>query len=563
MRLFLTGLYFLLLAGKGYAQQPVAVLKFISTDVRIVKSKTAWPATASVIWNGTGWEGEVIAAQLLLQTRQPFTSLSLRATELSDSRGHVIPTKAIQASFIHFVWANGLNADGGGCGIPVPGDSSLVADRIGNNRLTQTDSGTLQPLWLRITIPCNIQAGQFSGKLLVWSSSHCIAEIGYKVNVQPRKLPVPGAWHTDLDLWQNPYSIARWYHVRPWSAAHFRLMKPYMQQLGQAGQKTITATLIDDPWNGQTFDIYHSMIGWIQHTNHSWSFNYHIFDRWVAFMVRCGIRSQINCYGMLPWNNRFTYYNESRHKDTVMIAAPSSAAYRRYWYRMLCDFARHLKKKGWQGKVYIAMDERPLPAMQAALAVIKKADPTFKVALAGVYHPELADLIQDYSLPSTDTIPAEQLTRRTAKGYHTTFYTCCTEGTPNTFTFSPTAESAWLPLYAHHKGFNGYLRWAYNCWNKKPVDDSRFGTWASGDAFLVYPDNNSSIRFERLKEGMQYAEKADILRSEFQRKKQTQQLRQLDAAFAPFELRNLKTIPADRMVEALESTIDLLSDESN
>ena len=47
--------------------------------------------------------------------------------------------------------------------------------------------------------------------------------------------------------------------------------------------------------------------------------------------------------------------------------------------------------------------------------------------------------------------------------------------------------------------------------------DSRFTKWPGGDAYLVYPDAHSSIRFERLREGIQDYEKIRILREELAR----------------------------------------------
>jgi hypothetical protein len=63
-------------------------------------------------------------------------------------------------------------------------------------------------------------------------------------------------------------------------------------------------------------------------------------------------------------------------------------------------------------------------------------------------------------------------------------------------------------------GFDGFLRWAYNSWPKDPNVDSRFIKWPSGDDFLVYPGARSSVRFERLREGIQDYEKIRILRTE-------------------------------------------------
>jgi hypothetical protein len=63
-------------------------------------------------------------------------------------------------------------------------------------------------------------------------------------------------------------------------------------------------------------------------------------------------------------------------------------------------------------------------------------------------------------------------------------------------------------------GFDGFLRWAFNNWVEDPEVDSRYIRWPSGDTYFVYPDAQSSIRFERLREGIQDYEKTRILRDE-------------------------------------------------
>jgi len=49
---------------------------------------------------------------------------------------------------------------------------------------------------------------------------------------------------------------------------------------------------------------------------------------------------------------------------------------------------------------------------------------------------------------------------------------------------------------------------------ENPLIDSRFTTWPSGDTYLVYPGAHSSVRFERVREGIQDYEKIRILREE-------------------------------------------------
>jgi hypothetical protein len=83
---------------------------------------------------------------------------------------------------------------------------------------------------------------------------------------------------------------------------------------------------------------------------------------------------------------------------------------------------------------------------------------------------------------------------------------------PNTFVFSPPAEGRWLGWYAAAYGYDGFLRWAYDAWPADPVRDARHVLWPAGDTFLIYPGAVSSIRFEKLREGIVDYEKIRLIR---------------------------------------------------
>lgn len=101
---------------------------------------------------------------------------------------------------------------------------------------------------------------------------------------------------------------------------------------------------------------------------------------------------------------------------------------------------------------------------------------------------------------------------RREQNYNTTFYVCCGPFYPNTFTSSEPYEAEMLGWYNVAHDYDGMLRWAYNSWPADPQVDSRYGNWMAGDTYLVYPYNRSSIRFERLIDGIETAEKVRALR---------------------------------------------------
>ncbi|GAA4409061.1 DUF4091 domain-containing protein [Nibrella viscosa] len=533
---------------------------FASPDVRYEKH-TAPTAALSSLWSAKAWRGEKVHTQLLIWTTAPLAPVSLEWGDLRSSNGSRIPASQVKAGFVRYVMTDALNPDGTGCGNRKAADfdSSLVADAIDFTPSLAIAQQTTQPIWLSVSVPANTPVGVYKGTVTIKTGKNTrLTPLEYTIDVLNHTLPAPKDWRFHLDLWQNPYAVARVHTVKPWSQAHMNVMKPYMQLLANAGQKVITTTIINDPWRSQTEDVYGSMVRWIKKKDGTWTYDYTLFDQWVSYMMALGIDQQINCYSMIPWDLKFAYYDEAARKDTFLIAKTGTPEYDNHWRPMLTDFARHLKQKGWFAKTTIAMDERPLEAMQKAIALIKSVDKGFKVVLAGNYHPEIQQDLADYSVASNQVIDPTTLQQRKQRGQKTTFYTACPEGYPNTFTFSPPAESTWLAWHSAHKGYNGYLRWAYNSWVKDPLRDSRFRSWAAGDTYFVYPGPRTSLRFERLIEGIQDYEKTRILREQFQQNNQPDKLRQLEQVLDGFEITNLKTTSAGEQLQAAKKVLKSL-----
>ncbi|MET7001179.1 DUF4091 domain-containing protein [Chitinophaga defluvii] len=532
---------------------------FADVSVRYEKRNAPDAATLPKQWTAKAWKGEKVHTQLLIWTAQPLQEVSMEVLPLQDDKGNKIKTSQISTGFLRYVMTDGLNKEGGGCGHRAPGeyDSSLVADAIDIINKRDIPANTTQPVWLSVDVPANTPAGIYNGYVKVKIGRNSTpAMLPYQVQVLEHTLPAPKDWKYHLDLWQSPYAISRMYGVKDWSKAHFAAMKPYMQELAKVGQKVITATIIHDPWNSQTEDIYGTMVKWTKKRDGSWAYDYTVFDKWVQFMMDLGIRNEISCYSMIPWNLKFYYYDEAAGKDTFIIAKPGTAEYTAHWKPMLTDFAKHLKAKGWFGITAIAMDERPMKDMQQALAIIKAVDKNFKVSMAGNYHPEIEADIHDYCIAAGLDFDKDVRAYRKQHNMPSTFYTCCTEGFPNTFTFSPPAEATWLGWHAAAKGYDGYLRWAYNCWVKDPLQDSRFRTWAAGDTYLVYPGWRSSIRFERLREGIQDFEKIRILREKFTQAHNTAKLEALDKMLTGFEISALKSTSAADMLKTAKAQLN-------
>lgn len=541
-----------------------SVTKFLNVSVVSIDkrfSKHSVPNTEKTLsWFGEAWKGEKLNAQIVLWSAKALEDVHCTSSDLLDAEGNTIDAKNIGFFFVRYVLSDEF-ANGCGNRSSIDFDSLLVADALDPTPYFAMEANTARPVWFTISVPENCIAGNYKGTLVVEAKKQKKMEIEINVLVTDNLLPKPQDWSFHLDLWQNPFSVARYYNVEVWSEEHFKLLKPLMEMLADAGQKCITASIMPNPWGGQTFDPFESMIQWKKNENGSWSYDYTHFDNWIDFQMECGISKQINCYTMIPWGNRFSYFDEATNKDTTITTTPGTAAYRALWTPFLKQFMEHLKEKGWEDMTTIAMDERSVEEMQAMIAFVHTIAPDLKLTLAGGYHEEISNDIYDLSVASQTIVAPEAIQQRVVKGLHTTYYVCCKEPYPNNFTFSPPAESAYMGWYAAANGYDGFLRWAYNSWVEHPLTDSRFRSWPAGDTYFVYP-GLSSIRFERLREGIQDYEKIRILKKELldnPSKVAAMKLELLEEVLKTFIIPELKYIPAGQFVNKGKKIIAELS----
>lgn len=512
-------------------------------------------------FNHVAWRGEKVFAQAVVSSEEELKDVRLSVSDLRNGKS-LIGAENIRLQFVSYVVSDLLDTTKyGQCGSRE--DKSkwgevLVADVLDINDSMTVPAGRKQPVWMTVSVPSDARPGKYSGKLTVTSSNAKARSLNVELTVADHVLPPARDWTFHLDLWQNPYSVARYENVPLWSDAHFEAMRPVMRMLAEAGQKSVTATIMSRPWNGQTEDAFGSMVTKIRRIDGTWLYDYTIFDRWVEFMFSLGIDRQINCYSMIPWALQFDYIDQATSSPATFQAAPGSEEYNEYWGAFIADFARHLKAKGWFEKTMIAMDERPLESMQAVLGLIRKVEPAFKISLAGNYHEPVIYDIVDFSetFSGKQEFPESAKAKRKELGLTTTFYTCCAEAHPNMFVISNPDEAAWLGWFAQAEGYDGYLRWAYNSWTLDPLTDTRFRTWPAGDCFVVYPGGRGSVRFSKLTEGIQDFEKVRILRSRWQETGNEAKLGQLTGILKSFTSETVLAEGPTKALAAAKSFLD-------
>lgn len=467
------------------------------------------------------WRGERIGVEALIAACDGVDGLAVKL------KGE----KWGEASFMRYVLTTAYNI----CGYPsdtLP--TYTVADMIDMpGAIVDMPAHSVRPVWVSMEVPRDASVGLHKFELVVEQNGKEAGKLSLAVDVSERTLPEPKDYSFYLDLWQQPYAVSRYYGVEPWSEEHFEKLKPYARMLGRAGQKAVSVILFYEPWGEQSHDKFLPMVETRLTKKGKWEYDYTILDKYVEFMEQNGVVGDIECFTMIPWDMEFRYYDEASKGYKTIKTTSDSREYEDLWTNFLRSLNEHVKSKGWADRMVIVMDERGLGEILNARKVARASVPDIRLALAGNYHGELAEDLDIYTLLVGDWFPKKVMDRRKAKGYKTLIYTCCANVSPNIFSNSQPADAAYLAPYATATGWDGYLHWSFMNWTDNPLEDSRFRMFAPGDTFFVYPDGRSSIRYERMLEGIQLSEKIHILRQEALMSGDVERVKELDAALLP------------------------------
>jgi hypothetical protein len=481
-------------------------------------------------WEATGWRGERLNTQILIWSPDTLNQVRFTINDLKNEQGKILSKNNLQLNMVRYVVANyPYGSPDVTCGETPYKNGFLMPDRFERFERFDVPGKTVRPVWLSFNIPADTKPGTYTGTIQVKDTKEQRV-LQIKITVQNQLLPKPHEWKYRLDLWQNPWAVADYYHLKPWGAEHKALLKKHLQLYADAGGKYITTYGVHSPWADNEYSIEGGMIEWIKTNNGSWKFDYTIFDEYVELAMSVGIDKAITVYTPVPWGERFRYKEETTGNYVYERWPTSSDTFKTNWNAFLTDLKKHLERKGWFKKTYIGINENTMEQTLEAIKITRKNSKDWKITYAGNWHQQLDTLLDDYCFLYGNEANVQQVKARAKRGQTTTYYVCCNPAKPNNFLFSPPTEGRWMGWYSAAHGYNGFLRWAYDSWPADPMRDARYGSWAAGDCFLVYPGGNSCIRFEKLREGIADYEKIRIIR-ELAAKSSDSKVKQLMAAF--------------------------------
>lgn len=349
------------------------------------------------------------------------------------------------------------------------------------------------------------KVGNFTGKIVLGEEV-----LNFSVQVAFAK---ENAEYFSLELWQYPYTVARYAGLKKeelFTITHEKLVKQNLKRYQEAGGNAIAVTIVEDPWNHQTFDAYPSLVRWEKIEDH-FQFDFSHFDTYVQWNLDLGITGKIKSFSLVPWENRIFYYE----KGALVEERPEigSSRWKEIWEEFLRAYMKHLMEKGWFDLTYIAMDERPLKEMAAVIDLIKHCSNSkgqcLKLSGALNYQgvdSEILDAYHDISVSQSHIGNFQEFRKfcqkRQEKGLMTSLYNCVGDY-PSMFSLSQPQETSLILWFAASLEVDGFLRWALDAWSENPFEQVNHWYWESGDPFLIYPENAVSPRFLQLQNTLQ------------------------------------------------------------
>ncbi|WP_461810935.1 glycoside hydrolase domain-containing protein [Faecalimonas sp.] len=476
----------------------------------------------------SAWKNDTAVSQISLYTKDArVKNVSVSVSDFVSTNGAKIDQENIEASFVKSVQAYTGMSGYGDPNRPLPvGNRKEASEVLYQTTPITVPSKTLQNVWLSVNVPKDVKAGDYTGTVTVKGDKvNTPLTFTYTLHVADATLKDATEFKEgfDIELWQNPYRVAEYYGVEPFSQKHFEILTPHMEKYKSIGGHAITTTIVDDAWAGQTYGEksvkFPSMIKWTKKENGEFSFDYTDFDKWILFNKKLKIGDKIVCYSIIPWNHKVTYYDEKKKENVTVTLATGSSEWTNMWTAFLKNLMNHMEEKGWKEETYIGIDERgfDMRAFDLIDKIVGKDGEPFKTAGAMdgfVEKKAMAMRVDDLNVGSiaVKQHPAEfekLRQEREEAGLRTTIYTC-TGHIPGNFSLSAPGESYWTMLYSYSVGGEGYLRWAYDSWVKDPLRDTTHNAFEAGDCFLIFPDekdsqnpvSKSSLRLEKMAEGV-------------------------------------------------------------
>lgn len=373
-------------------------------------------------------------------------------------------------------------------------------------------------LWIDLTAAG--QAGTFPVTLVMKDlNGKKLKEIKVILKVIDCELPEQTLIHTE---WLHSDCLADYYQVPVFGSRYWEIVENFMRTAAAHGVNMILTPLFTYPLDtliGKERTTV-QLVG-VTKERTGYTFDFTEFTRWIELSKKCGFAYFEMGHLFSQWGARYApkvmaYTDGGKKQIFGWDTQADSPQYREFLHQFLPALTGKLRELQIADKTYFHISDEPnelnIDTYKIAREMVKEDLKGFPILDALSTPAFYKEGIVTHPVPANDHIE-EFLEIGFA---HRWVYYCCEEymDVSNRFFAMPSCRNRIIGVQMYLYDIEGFLHWGYNYYNSQysirkinpyavtDADDA----FPSGDAFLVYPDENGeaveSIRLMVLEEGL-------------------------------------------------------------
>ena len=385
--------------------------------------------------------------------------------------------------------------------------------------LEPMEDGAIRPLnrqyrsiWISWKLPPQTKGGSYSVCVRIsGANGSCSVQRSCALTLRVGLCPLAeqSLIHTQ---WFHADCLAQYYGVEPWSDGHWKTVENFIRFAAEeCGVNTLLTPVFTPPLDtevgGERLTV---QLVEIVEEEGNYRFRFDRLEKWARICRTYGIENLEIAHLFTQWGATATpkilAEKDGKLQRIFGWDVPSdSPAYRTFLESFLPALREALAGMGYDSRhVFFHISDEPghdqLPAYRRARA--QAAD-----LLSGCQVVDALSSLEFYRNGMVDcpVVAVDQAAPFLNAGVRKMWvYYCCAQNrqVPNRFFAMPSARNRIMGVLLYWNRVGGFLHWGYNFYNsqlsQRPVDPYRvthadYG-FPSGDAFLVYPGPNGTVR---------------------------------------------------------------------
>lgn len=144
------------------------------------------------------------------------------------------------------------------------------------------EPGTVQPVWVTVSVPADARPGDYDGRLSVQLEKVPPVVVPVRLTVANWTIQKPEAFRSHVGFIQSPDSLAIRYQTPLWSKEHYALIARSFHYLGLLGNKTLYLPLLAQVHFGNE----EGMVRWIRNEDGSFSHDFSVLEAYTDLYLK-------------------------------------------------------------------------------------------------------------------------------------------------------------------------------------------------------------------------------------------------------------------------------------